>query len=542
LLLGYLVRKIRFLSQYKYMQHEKEHEEKSNREEQDQEMGGSLSENLDELLKLLANSNDVQIQPFRFGENNHFSGSLIYIDGMANRATLTDAILLPIKRWSDKRSVLAANADLLDILEQEILCSASVQIKHTLAEFAAGCLSGDTVLLVEGIAGGLIIDSKGWEKRSISEPQSESVVRGPREGFTENLRTNTSMIRRKIRHGQLRLEQMTVGRKTQTGICLMYLSGVANPKIVDAVRYRIKQLDVDAILESGYIEEYIEDAPFSPFATIGYSEKPDVVAGRILEGRVAIVVDGTPFVLTAPFLFVESFQTAEDYYTRPLHASLTRILRFIAYMLTIFAPAIYVALNSFHQELIPTTLLFTIAQAREGTPFPVFVEALIMIFAFDILREAGVRLPRPVGQAISIVGALVMGDAAVSAGIVGAPMVITIAFTAVAGFLVPIQNESASLLRVIMIIPAAFVGIYGVVLGFVGILIHLATLESFGMPYFDSFSHPGGTSDNFIRLPLWAMLKRPWGISYKDRTRGHFFIPPFRPFDFQKDDSEGEGS
>ncbi|QAT50284.1 hypothetical protein EQM14_11225 [Caproiciproducens sp. NJN-50] len=261
------------------------------------------------------------------------------------------------------------------------------------------------------------MSTKGWEKRSVSEPQSETVVRGPREGFTENLRTNTSLIRRKIRNEHLRVDHMTVGRKTQTDICLIYLDGVADPQVVDTVKYRIGHLDVDSILESGYIEEYIDDAPFSPFATIGYSEKPDVVAARILEGRTAIVVDGTPFVLTAPMLFIESFQTAEDYYTRPLYASLTRILRFVAFLIAVFGPAVYISLTAFHQELLPTTLLFTIAKAREGTPFPAFVEALIMLFAFEILREAGIRLPRPVGQAIGLVGAAVLG--ATGAGIFG---------------------------------------------------------------------------------------------------------------------------
>lgn len=533
MLFGYIARKLRFLSQYRLTQLEKARREDEEPEEEAHEMGTSLEENLELLLTLLVHSGDVQVHRFRFGEDNRHSGVLVYFDGMADKATLTDGVLRPVSLWPG-----TGDGDLLDILGQEVLCSAGVTSAPTLKKLAAGCLAGDTALLVDGVAGGLIVDSKGWEKRSISEPQSESVVRGPREGFTENLRTNTSMIRRKIRHGQLRLEQLTLGRKTQTPICLMYLEGVANPKVVETVKYRIDHLDIESVLESGYLEEYIEDAPFSPFATIGYSEKPDVVAARILEGRVAIVVDGTPFVLTAPMLFVESFQTAEDYYTKALHASLVRIVRFLSFMLTVFAPAIYIALNSFHQELIPTTLLFTIAKAREGTPFPVFVEALIMIFAFEVLREAGVRLPRPVGQAISIVGALVMGDAAVNAGIVGAPMVITIAFTAVAGFLVPSQNSAASLLRVLMMIPAAFVGIYGVVLGLIGMMIHLATLESFGMPYFDSFSHSQDSEDSFVRIPLWAMVKRPWGVSFGDRTRGHFFIPPFRPFRPDHNDAE----
>jgi spore germination protein KA len=369
------------------------------------------------------------------------------------------------------------------------------------------------------------------------------VVRGPREGFTENLRTNTALIRRKIRNKELRVDQMTVGRKTQTDVCLMYLSGVADPKAVEMVKYRIGLLDVDSILESGYIEEYIEDAPFSPFPTVGYSEKPDVVAARILEGRIAIVVDGTPFVLTAPMLFIESFQSAEDYYTRPLYASVIRMMRFVAYFITVFAPAVYIALTTFHQELIPTILLFTIASAREGTPFPAFIEGLIMVFAFEILREAGIRLPSPVGQAISIVGALIMGDAAVAAGLVGAPMVITVAITAVAGFLVPNQNESGSILRVVMMVLAAVAGGYGIAMGFLAVLIHLASLTSFGVPYFEGVTWTSDLQDSVVRMPLWSMVKRPQNIARGDTTRRRFFVPPFRPYAPQDDDDpEGEGS
>ena len=380
------------------------------------EMNNKLSENLKSLKAALGDAQDLKVHLFRFGPDNGLSGALIFIDGLVSESTLTDAILRPLKNCPMEDGRLSPETDLLDVLAQEVLCASCAKNAASVSELATGCLSGDTILLVDGCPDGLVINSKGWEKRTVSEPQSESVVRGPREGFTENLRTNTSLIRRKIRNGQLKVEQMTVGRKTQTCVCLMYLDGVADLKVVETVKYRIGGLDVESILETGYIEEYIEDAPFSPFATIGYSEKPDVVAAKILEGRVAIAVDGTPFVLTAPMLLAESFQTAEDYYNRSLYASLIRILRFVAFLITVFAPAVYIALVSFQHELIPTTLLFTLAKAREGTPFPAFIEAVIMVFAFEILREAGVRLPRPVGQAISIVGALIMGDAAVNAG------------------------------------------------------------------------------------------------------------------------------
>lgn len=546
MIFDYMVRKIRFAANYRNIQKQGggncAGDDTTVENKEDIKLQKSLHENLKNLKNILSDSQDLNVHAIRFGSDSQFSAAIVFFDGMIDNPTLTDGILRPLMLWGMGKKEDPDDTELLNILQQEVVCASTVTKEEDISELAAGCLCGETILLVDGCVGGLVINTKGWEKRSVTEPASETVVRGPREGFTENLRTNTSLIRRKIRNGQLKLEQMKIGEKTQTNVCLMYLDGVANPKVVEEVRYRISKLDVESILESGYIEEYIEDAPFSPFSTVDYSEKPDVVAARVLEGRIAIVVDGTPFVLTVPMLFIESFQTAEDYYVRSVYASLLRIIRFVAYLITVFAPAVYIALNAFHHELIPTTLLFTFAKAREGTPFPVFIEALIMVFAFEILREAGVRLPRPVGQAISIVGALIMGDAAVSAGIVGAPMVITIAITAVAGFLVPSQTDSGSMLRVVMMIPAAILGLYGVAFGFLAILVHLASLESFGIPYFDSFSNTRDIQDTLVRAPLWAMTRRPKGIARGDMTRGHLFIPPLRPFAkdrHQNADSQG---
>lgn len=499
------------------------------------ELSTKMKDNLDKLTKMLSNSSDVKVHPFRFGPKESLSATMIFIDGLVDNVTLTNSILRPLKSW-DPDQDLGPKDKIVNQVMQKVLCSGDNTTATYISELAMACMSGDTVILVEGCNTGMIISSKGWEKRSISEPQSETVVRGPREGFTENLRTNTALIRRKIKSGTLSIENLIVGRKTQTNMCLIYLKDIADQKVIDTVKYRINQIDVDSVLDSGYIEEYIEDAPFSPFCTVGYSEKPDVVAARLLEGRVALVIDGSPFVLTAPMLFIESFQTAEDYYVRPLYASIMRILRFAAYFLTIFAPALYIALTTFHQEFIPTTLLFTIANAREGTPFPVLLETLIMLFAFEILREAGIRLPRPVGQAVSIVGALIMGDAAVSAGLVGAPVVITIAFTAVTGFLVPWQYDSAAILRVVIMLLAAFAGWYGISMGLLAMLLHLGSLSSFGVAYFDGFALTRNLQDSLVRIPLWLMIKRPKGLSAGDVTRRRAFLPPLRPFDEQNQD------
>lgn len=483
----------------------------------------NLRDNIESVHAMLGNSGDVKVHPVSFGPHGHVHGALVYIDGLVNIQTITDTIMTPLTAHRFSENELPRT---LETLKNAVLRSCDAKEYSTINDLVSACLSGNTALLIGGLSQGLELNTKGWEKRGVTEPQSESVVRGPREGFTEDFRTNTALLRRRIKSPQLRLEHMRIGRKTQTDVCMAYIDGVSNLKVVDTVRKRLGALDVDSIIDSSYIEQYIEDAPFSVFPTIDYSEKPDVVAGRVLEGRVAIISDGSPFVLTAPMLFIESFQTAEDYYGRTFYASLVRLVRFLAYFITVFAPAIYIALTTFHQELLPTTLLYTILDAREGTPFPAFIETLIMVFAFEILREAGIRLPRPVGQAISIVGALIMGDAAVSAGIVGAPLVITIALTAVASFIVPEQNESGSLLRIAAMLFATFLGGYGIAMVFLFVLMHLAKLESVGVPYFETALPSRDLQDSYIRLPLWKMNKRPRHLAKNDTTRRREQGPP----------------
>ncbi|HBT65142.1 MAG TPA: spore germination protein [Ruminococcaceae bacterium] len=488
---------------------------------------GKLSADLELTRKVMGTSSDIKIHEFRYGANSEIKGALIFIDGLVSSDLLTQSILKPLILSKNLNSYQTESlTKTLDAVKQTILCSGDVTEKHSIGELVESCLSGDTAFLSEGFDKALIISTKGWDKRGITEPQTESVVRGPREGFTENFRTNTALLRRRIKNPSLRMDHLTIGEKTDTNVCLAYVEGVADPGIVETAKARLKSINTDAIIDSGYIEQYIEDHPFSIFSTIGYSEKPDVVASRILEGRVAIISDGSPFVLTAPMLFIESFQSSEDYYIRPFYASMIRILRYLAFFITVAAPAIFVALTTFHQELIPTTLLFTIAAAREGTPFPAFLEALILVLSFEILREAGVRLPRPVGQAISIVGALIMGEAAVSAGIVGAPMVIIIALTAVAGFAVPEQNDSASIMRLILLILGSMLGGFGIAIGFLGILIHLASLKSFGIPYCVSLTFNHNMQDSYVRMPLWSMSKRPKGIANHDIVRNNMQIPP----------------
>ncbi|TGE34605.1 spore germination protein [Desulfosporosinus sp. Sb-LF] len=502
----------------------------------DQEIPTSLSKslttNLDVIKGLLGKNYDVVIRDFTLGEHRQVKAAIVYLNGMTDSNTINENILKPLmfeSRLTINNDALNLNA--IEVIRTNMLSVGEVSKSTSIQKIIDSCLSGETLLLVDGCLEALEIMTASWNSRSVGEPKTESVVRGPREGFTEKILTNTTLIRRKIKNPDLIMESMKIGQRTKTSVCIVYIKGIANPLLIEEIKRRLIDIKTDSILESGYIEQFIEDAPFSIFSTVANSEKPDTVAAKMLEGRAAILVDGTPFVLTVPMLFIESFQSAEDYYSRPYFASLIRMIRFLSYMISILAPATYVALTTFHQELLPTPLLFSMAAAQEGVPFPAVVEAITMGIIFEILREAGVRLPRPVGQAVSIVGALVIGQSAVTAGLIGAPMVIVVALTAVASFVVPAQTDSGGILRIIFTILAGFIGGFGIMIGLIGVYIHLASLRSFGTPYLSPIAPliVRDLKDTFVRAPLWTMLTRPRTIGWHDPKRQEFRLKPSPP-------------
>lgn len=498
------------------------------------ELSYDLNQNVKTIRNVVGKSEDIIFREFSFGVERNVEAVLIFVDGMTDTNTINDSIMKPLMYDShlfSTKELLTANS--IEIIRKTMLSVGDVKKVSSIDAVIDSFLSGDTVLLIHGSNEALVITSKGWDSRGISEPKTEVVVRGPREGFTETLRSNTTLLRRKIRNPDLSMEIMRLGQKTKTSVCVVYLKKVVNPKLVGEVKRRLKQINIDAILESGYIESFIEDAPFSPFSTVANSEKPDVVAAKLLEGRVAIFVDGTPIVLTVPMLFIESFQSAEDYYSRPYYTSIVRILRFISFMITILAPAVYVALTTYHQEMIPTQLLITLAASKEGTPFPAVLEVLIMGTIFEILREAGIRLPRPVGSAISIVGALVIGQAAVEAGLIGAPVVIVVSLTAISSFAIPAHSDVSAILRFGITIAAGILGAYGILLVLLLLLTHLCSIRSFGTPYLSPLAPFSfwDLKDVFIRAPMWAMFTRPSAIRSRDPQREDFRLWPEPPSD-----------
>lgn len=479
----------------------------------------NLPRNVDVILGKLGNNPDVIVRRFIIGATNPREIGLLFIDGLVDQTIINDNILTPLMKTN--QAFWENGSFDLTMIDHYLLAVGEVKEVRTIPECVAAVLSGETVLLLAKETTGLAIATKGWDKRGISEPDTEVIIKGPRDGFTENLRTNTVLLRRRISHPDLRFENLQLGEITRTKICLAYLHGVVSDKIVVEVRRRVKSIHVDGILAAGIIEQFIEDAPFSPFGTVGYTERPDVCAAKLLEGRVAIFVDGTPVVNTVPYLFVESFQSPDDYNFRPFFATMIRWLRYTAFIISILLPAFYVAMSTYHHEFLPTSLLISMAAASEGTPFPAFVEAVGMGMIFEILREAGIRLPRPIGQAVSIMGALVIGEATVSAGLIGAPLVIVVAFTAIASFLIPTQVEATALFRLILTIMAGVLGAYGIVVALIAIYIHLASLRSLGVPYLSPLAPliPGDLKDVVVRAPLWALDKRPRLIGWHNRVR-----------------------
>jgi spore germination protein KA len=488
-------------------------------------LSGIFSEDLQKIYQTFEKSSDVVVRTFRIGGNESIKAAIIYTDGLADSTAIQNFILESLMfdttKWESEFHF--PRNKIIQRIKNNIITVGDISDITDFESLNTAVLSGNTVILIDGFSEAISASTAGWEDRGVSEPATQTVVRGPRESFSENIRTNTALLRRKIKDSNLYCEQKQIGRVTKTNIAVMYIKGIVNDKVVEEVHHRLDKIDIGGILESGYIEELIQDNVYTPFPTIFNSERPDVIAGCLLEGRVAILVDGTPFVLVVPSLFIQNFQVAEDYYQRADIASLLRMLRIICFLIALLGPSFYIAVTTYHQEMLPTPLLISLAAQREGVPFPAFVEAVMMEVAFEILREAGIRMPRAVGQAVSIVGALVLGQAAVEAGVISASMVIVVSLTAIANFVFPAYNMAISIrmLRFGMMMLSASFGLYGITVGTLALLLHLNSLRSFGIPYMAPISPliPDDLKDTIIRFPHWALFSRPRLINQKNIKR-----------------------
>ncbi|OLS41189.1 spore germination protein [Bacillus sp. MRMR6] len=471
-------------------------------------LSGILVDDFTKIKQLFEGAGDFAYRELEI--NSVHSAVILYLSGLVNVERMESHVIKPLLSNGEELQKLSKQS--IDQITA-VLSSAQIAQGETFQDVIDEILSGGTILLLNGFKKALIISEQSWEERSVDEPVSEAVVIGPREGFTENIGTNISMIRRRIKTTKLKFEYMKIGTLSKTEVVIAYLEDIAQPSIIEEVRSRLKRIDIDAIEDSGYIVEFIEDHPFSLFPQVLQTERPDRVVGNLLEGKVGIIVENSPFALIVPITFFEMMSSPEDYYGRFIMTSFIRMIRYLFLLVALLFPAIYIAVTTFHHELLPTNLIFSVAASREKVPFPAVVEALLMEITFEALREAGLRLPKPIGSTVSIVGALVIGQAAVEAGIVSAPLVIVVATTGIASFMFPSYPLTGAirLLRFFMIFLAGTLGFYGILLGVFFVMVHLVQLRSFGVPYFAPVApfHYNNLKDIFIRVPWWKMNERP---------------------------------
>ncbi|WP_066249593.1 spore germination protein [Neobacillus drentensis] len=445
---------------------------------------------------------------------------IVFLQCMVDQQLFDDQVLKYIVSPNFASSRKELFHKLLDLKSISTMCAS---ILTDIREATDLVLDGKIIIFFEGDSRMLAIPLTSVEKRAVGETANENVIRGPREAFVEDIHTNITMIRRKIKSPDLKMEQLQIGKYTKTKVMIGYIEGLCKEELITEVKQRINQIDIDGVLGSSYLEECIDNFPLSPFPQSQKTERPDVAAASLLEGRVVIFVDGTPIPLLLPVTMYMFLQSAEDYYQRYFLSSFIRLLRYAYLVVSLLFPSFYIAITTFHPEMIPTTLLISVAASRDNVPFPGLVEAFIMEIAFEGLREAGIRTPKAIGQAIGILGALVIGQSAVQAGIVSAPMVIIVSLTGIASFIIPAYDFAFTirLLRFPIMILAGSFGIFGLMIGCILIYIHVVNLHSFGVPYLSPTAplRPNDLKDVFIRAPWWLMKRRPSFVGSSDSNR-----------------------
>ncbi len=460
----------------------------------------SLERNIKNIGQITGGSSDVIIKTAMIAAN---SVAIVTCEGMADTDTLAQLIY---SRLSAVDESLSPEALMERFFKTYMIAAEQLEIK-SLGDLVLKMQSGFAVILVDGCTRAIAIGVQGYKSRGIDEPSAELDMRGSREGFVEVVRTNMAMIRRRIKSPTLVFELFPIGARSNTDICICYMSDRVSPKLLADVKKRIKGAKLDTILESGYIQPFLEGKGGWFFSECGTCERPDTLAAKLYEGRVAVLVDGTPFALVVPYLFIENFQTLDDYTQKPFYAFFVRLVRLAAYLITLFLPGAYMAVASFHPEMLPSSLLLNLAAAEQTAPYSLMGECLFLHFMYEILREAGIRLPRPVGHAIGVVGGLVIGDITVSAGLAGAPMVLVVALSGLCSFVVPAMYEKTVVLRFLYIAAGGLFGLYGLGLAAGAVIIRMCSLNTYGVPYMSPISPftPKATRDMLVRAG-WRTL------------------------------------
>lgn len=440
---------------------------------------------------------------------------LIFIDGLSDIEQINLNIIDPLK------NIKVFNFKYIQQIAERNANLANFEVLQSEQDVLQNILKGYAVLVVDGFSSFLSFNVVKYESRGIVEPPSSTVINGPREGFNESIKTNISLVRKRLTSSSLKIDDLQVGARTQTVVKVVYFDDLADKKVVEKVKEKINKIEIDGIIDSYYVSKFLEKYPNSMFRQIGSCEKPDIVCSKLLEGRVAIFVDGSPIVLTVPFVFIEDFQSANDYYSDAHRASFLRILRLFAFCVSIYLPGMYIALQLFHYKVLPLKFLVTIINTTQTLPLNPFLEIFFIIILFDILFEASIRMPKYLGIAVSIVGALILGDTAVKAGLVSPPGVMIVAMSAITIYIIPNQSSQISMLRLIFAFVGGTLGFHGIVLGTMFLFAYLAKIDSFGAPFLAPYAPYvyQDQNDGFIKLNLKHMKDMPKSYPNTNKKR-----------------------
>lgn len=472
---------------------------------------GELSEDIAAFKSIFSRDSVLRVREFHCGGDIDLGCAALYFDGMVDPSIINDAIIKPMVGLGTLPPEAGDSGESADRIVRKVLYANEVAVTEDMAEMLRGMMYGDTLVLIDKSKKALTVNTKGWKTRGISEPEDERILEGPREGFEEAVMMNLALLRRKLQTPDFCAEFFRVGRRTDTKTYICYLDSLVSKRTLRQLKKRLQRIDIDGIFDTNYISELAADRRYSLFRTTGSTERPDIVAARLLEGRIAVLCDGSPMVITLPYLFSENFQSDEDYYQNFLTASIGRMLRYICFFISISIPAVYVALTVFHKRLLPTPMLLSVAEARAGVPFSSVVECVMLIIVFEILKEAGVRTQQSLGQALSIVGGLVVGQAAVEAKIVSAPMLIIVALSGIAGLMIPRLRAAVFYLRIGFVMAASVLGLFGYITALFIMLTRIMSLKSFGVDATPSLASPNAQSmkDTVVRAHFGFMRTRP---------------------------------
>lgn len=475
----------------------------------------SIQEKTEALKKLLNNSQDITTRLF-VCKNNTKCG-LVFVDNAVDKLLLSSSVIEPLQKfeWTNNKD------NDITLIQENIIAYTAVKTVKTIEDTIDDILNGFCAVLFDDCQTILMVECAKWITRIPSEPPTSAVIHGPREGFVEDITTNLSLIRKRLKTKELKIEQLVVGRETKTEVRVCYLNNIAKHEIVEKIIEKLKKIDIDGIIDSSYLASFLGDNTGSLFKQVGTSEKPDITVAKMLEGRIAIVVDGSPFVLTLPYLYIEDLQSSNDYYMSPAHATFMRFIRCIGLLGAILLPGLYVALLVYHYEIIPIKLLITITNSVQGIPLPPFIEILFITLMFECLYEASLRMPRYIGLALSIVGAIILGDTAVKAGLISSPGVLVVAVAGMLSYTVPDQSAQISILRVVFTIIGGIFGLFGLILGGMVLIAYLASMTSYDTPYLapmSPFIIPD-QKDGIIKQSLTKQKMRPRSIPNQNARR-----------------------